>query len=156
RLDHDAPQPLQRDLNRVAWQVDALVHARRHAHAPHEGVRVDRFVVIARGDEQPHDEPGLVVAPNDRQVFGSAHLHRDRAQRIDNRRPQRHERQGRRQLRAKNLFLALCASHFGWMERTYVTRRAAYTGGTRRLRAQGLRLASSWSRDNYRNTREWG
>jgi hypothetical protein len=41
-LDGDAAQPLQRDLHRVAGQVDALVHARGHADLADEAARIDR------------------------------------------------------------------------------------------------------------------
>ena len=110
-LDDDAPEPLQRDLDGVAGEVDPLVHSRRHAHAAEEGAGVDRLVVIAAGDDQPDDEAGFVVGTDDREIFGGAHLDRDRAERVDDRRPQRHEREGRRQLGLEDLFLALCSGH---------------------------------------------
>ena len=110
-LDDDAPQPLQRDLDRVARKVDPLVHARRHADAADERAGIDRLVVIAAGDDQANDEAGFVVRTDDRQILRSAHLDGDRAERVDDRRPQRHERQGWRQLRLEDLFLALCSGH---------------------------------------------
>src|SRR3712207_7256585 len=41
----------------VARQVDALVHARRHADAADEAVGVHRLVVVAARDDQRHDQP---------------------------------------------------------------------------------------------------
>ena len=91
-VDDDASQPLQRDLDGVARKVDALVHPRCHPHAANEGAGVDRLVVITARDHEANDEAGFVVRADDRQIFRGAHLDRDRAERVDDRRPQRHER----------------------------------------------------------------
>ena len=48
RLDRDAAKPLQRDLHRVARQIDSLVHARGDADAADELAELDRLVVVAR------------------------------------------------------------------------------------------------------------
>ena len=84
-VDHDAPQSLQRDLHRVARQIDPLVDACRDANASEESVRVDRLVVVAARDDEGHDQSGLFVRPEQREVFRCAHLHRDRSERINDR-----------------------------------------------------------------------
>ena len=96
-IDDDPPQPLQRDLHRVAGEVDALVHPGRDAHATDERLRV-AFVGLARCHRQGHDQPRLSVVPQKREVFGGTHLHGHGAVRKDERRAERHERQHRRQL----------------------------------------------------------
>jgi hypothetical protein len=110
-LVDDSPAPLQRDLHRVARQVDALVHARRHAHAPDELAGLDRLVVVAVRHDERDDEARLLVGAQQRQVLRSAHLHGDGAQRVDDRRAQRHQRQRRRQFGLEDLFLALGFGH---------------------------------------------
>ncbi len=110
-VDDDAPQSLQRDLHRVAGQIDALVHARRDADASDEPLRVDRLVVIAARDDERDDQPGLLVRAEEREVFRRAHLHGDRAERVDDRGAERHQRKRRRQLRLEDLFLALGFGH---------------------------------------------
>ena len=67
----DAPQPLQRDLDRVAGKVDALVHARRDADATDELLRVDRLVVIAAGDDERDDQPGSSLARSSARFSGA-------------------------------------------------------------------------------------
>ena len=84
-VDDDAAQALQRDLHRVARQIDPLVHARRDADASQETLRVDRLVVIAIGDDEGHDQAWLLMRAQQRQVFGGAHLDRDRTQGVDDR-----------------------------------------------------------------------
>src|SRR5512146_3008197 len=53
----------------------------------------------------------MLVRAQERQILRSAHLHGDRTQRINNRRPQRHERQARRQLRFEDFVLSLSFGH---------------------------------------------
>ena len=110
-LDDDPAQPLQRDLHGVAREIDPLVHSCGHADAAEEGRGIDCLIVIAAGDDQADDQPGFVVGTDDREIFRGAHLDRDGAERVDDRRPQRHEREGRRQLGLEDLFLALCSGH---------------------------------------------
>ena len=69
--------------------------------------------MIAAGDHQANDESGFVVGTDDREILRRAHLDRDRSERVDDRRPQRHERKGRRKLGLEDLFLALCSGHGG-------------------------------------------
>ena len=110
-LNHDAPQPLQRDLNGVARKVDPLVHARRNANAADEPLRVDRILMVtARHHERDH-EARLVERPQQREILRGAHLHGDRSEWIDDGRAQCHERQGGRQLGFENLVSALWFGH---------------------------------------------
>ena len=51
--------------------------------------------------------PASSLRAEEREVLRRAHLHRDRAERIDDRRAQRHQRQRRRQLGLEDLVLAL-------------------------------------------------
>ena len=111
RVDRDASEPLQRDLDRIAGQVDPFVHPGGHAHASDEVVRIDRVVPVAGGDHQRHDQPGLLVRTEQREVLGGAHLHGDRPQRVHDRGAQRHQGQRRGQLGAKNFFLTLATRH---------------------------------------------
>ena len=46
-----------------------------------------------------------------REILGGAHLDCDRTERIDDRGPQRHERQSRRELGLEEVFLALGSGH---------------------------------------------
>ena len=62
-VDDDAPQSLQRDLHRVARQIDALVHARRDADASEKSLRVDRLVVVAARDDERDDRAPALRAP---------------------------------------------------------------------------------------------
>ena len=110
-VDRDAAKTLERDLHRVAGQIDALVHAGGHPNASDEIVRVDRIIPISRRHDQRHDEARLLVRPKQRKVLGGAHLHRDRSQWVHDRGAQRHQGQRGRQLGAKNFFLALAARH---------------------------------------------
>ena len=61
--------------------------------------------------ETTYPEPWFLVRPEEREILGRAHLDRDRAERINDRRPEGHERQRRRKLRLEDLFFALVASH---------------------------------------------
>ena len=110
-LDDDAPQSLERDLDGVARQVDALVHAGGDADPADELLGVDRLVVVAAGDDEGDDETGLLVGAEQREVLRGAHLHGDGAERVDDRRPERHERQRRRQLRLEDVVFALWLGH---------------------------------------------
>ena len=112
-LDHDATQSLQRDLDGVARQVDALVHAGRDADASNELLGVDGFVVVAAGDDERHDQARFLVGAEEREVLRRPHLHGDGAQRIDDRRPQRHEWQRGRQFGLEDLFFPLRSWHGG-------------------------------------------
>ena len=60
-LYSDATKPLQGDLHGVTGQIDAFVHAGRDTDTPDEFSRLPRFVVVAAGDDQRDDEPGLLV-----------------------------------------------------------------------------------------------
>jgi hypothetical protein len=141
-LDRDAPQPLQRDLDGLAGEVDALVHARGDADAADELVRVDRLVVVARGDDEGDDEPRILVVAQEREVLRGPHLHRDRAERIHDRGAERHQRKLRRELGLEDLFLALRTSHGGRLEKR-VWRRAANLRGLRRpVKHQSRRRAA--------------
>ena len=111
RVDRDATQALERDLDRVARQVDALVDAGGHADTTDEIMGIDRVIPVAGGDDQGDDQAGLLVRAQQREVLRGAHLHRDRPQRIHDRGAQRHQGQRRGQLGAKNFFLALAARH---------------------------------------------
>lgn len=110
-VDHDAPKPLERDLHGLAREIDSLMHSRSHAHTSDEFPVLDGLVVIAMGDYEGDNEPGLVVRAQQGQIFGRAHLHGDGAERVDNGRAERHERQRRRQLRAEDFFFALGFGH---------------------------------------------
>ena len=107
----DAPQSLQRDLHRVAGQIDSLVHARRDADASEESLGVDRLVVIATRDDQRDDQSRLVVRAEQREILGRPHLHGDRTQRVDDRGAKRHQRQRRRQLGLEDVVFALGFGH---------------------------------------------
>ena len=78
---------------------------------PRKRVCVDRLVVVAARDDQRDDQSGLFVRAEQRQVFRRAHLHRDRSERVDDRRAQRHQRQRWRQLRLEDFVLALGLGH---------------------------------------------
>ena len=91
-VDDDPPQALQRDLHGVARQVDSLMHAGRDADPPDELLGVDRLIVIPTRDDERDDEARLLVGPQQREILRRPHLHGDGAQRIDDGRPQRHER----------------------------------------------------------------
>ncbi|MCU0616664.1 MAG: hypothetical protein MUD17_06165 [Gemmatimonadaceae bacterium] len=110
-LDGDAAQPLERDLDCVAGEVDALVHTRGDAHLAHEPVRIDRIFEIAAGDHQCHDQPRFLVLSEQGEVLRCAHLHGDGAEGKDDRRAERHERQRGRQLGTQDLVLLLPARH---------------------------------------------
>jgi hypothetical protein len=68
-VDGDAAQPLEGDLHRVAGEVDALVHARRDAHAADELDVVHRLVVVAVGDDERDDHARLVVGAQQGEVL---------------------------------------------------------------------------------------
>ena len=75
-------------------------------------LRVHRLVVIARSRRPaPTIRPGSSLARSSARFSGRAHLHRDRAQRVHDRRPQRHQRQRRRELGLEDVFFALVAGH---------------------------------------------
>jgi hypothetical protein len=106
-IDRDPPEPLEGDLDRVAGEVDPLVDAGGDADPADELVGLDRLVVVPRGDDEGDDHPGLLVGPQQREVLRRPHLHRDRPQRVHDRRAERHQRQGGGELRAEDVVLAL-------------------------------------------------
>ena len=61
-LDGDAPQSLQRDLHRVAGQVDALVHAGGDTDLADELLRVRRVFQLATRDHQRDHDARFVKA----------------------------------------------------------------------------------------------
>jgi len=94
-FDDDPPQSLERDLNRLPGKIDALVHTRGDSNPPHESLRVQHVVVIARRDYESDDQPRLLVGLEQREVLRRAHLHGDSAERVHDRGSKRHERQRR-------------------------------------------------------------
>ena len=111
-LDDDPPQPLEGDLDRVAGEVYALVHARRHADLAGEARRIGRVVVLPVGHHERHDQPRfLLVGPQQGEILGSSHLHGDRPQRVDDGRAECHEREARRELGSEDFVLTLSAGH---------------------------------------------
>ena len=111
-LDHDPAQALERDLHRIAGQVDPLVHARRHADPADEPLGVDGVVMIPAGDHERHDEAGLVIGAEQREILRRAHLHGDGAERIHDSGSKRHERERRRELALENLVFSLWSGHW--------------------------------------------
>jgi hypothetical protein len=110
-VDDDPAQPLQRDLHRVAGEIDALVHTRGYTHTAHETRRVDRLIVVAARDDESHDQTGFFVRAEKGEVLRGSHLYCDRTQRVDDRGSQCHERECGRELRLEKLFLALGSGH---------------------------------------------
>ena len=111
RVDRDAAEPLQRDLDRIAGQVDPLVYAGGYADASNEVVRIDGVVPIICGDDQGDDDASVFVRTEQREILWGAHLHCDRSQRVYDRGTQCHQGQRWGQLGAKNLFFVLAARH---------------------------------------------
>jgi hypothetical protein len=87
------------------------VHPRRHPDTPDEALRVDRVVVITAGHHERHDETRFLMPAQQREILRRSHLYGDRAQWVDDRRPQRHQGQRRGELGLQNLFLALWLRH---------------------------------------------
>jgi hypothetical protein len=110
-VDDDATQALECDLNRFPWEIDALVDTRRDTDPPGELARLDGLVMVSTGDNERDDQAGFVMGAKQREVFWGAHLDGDCPERIDDRRPQRHQWQRRWQFRAKEIVLSLVFGH---------------------------------------------
>ena len=94
-FDDEPAQSLERDLNRLARQVDPLVDASRDPNPADESLRIEHVIVVARRDDESYDQPGLLVRLEQGKILRSPHLHRDGAQRVHDCRSKRHERQRR-------------------------------------------------------------
>ena len=116
-FDDESPQALQSDLHCIARQIDSLVYPGRHANPSYKTLGIENIVVIAARHYQPNDQSRLLVGFEQRQVFGSAHLHGNRAKRINNGRSKRHQRQRRWYVSLQDVVFTLSRRHSIPLER---------------------------------------
>src|SRR5688500_14343842 len=111
-VDDDPAKTLKRDLDGLARKIDALVHASGNSDAAYESVEIHWLIVVTSCDDERDDRTRTLVLLQQGKVLRRAHLHCNRAEGIDDRRSQRHQRQRRRNLRLEDLFFTLCLRHY--------------------------------------------